>query len=112
MATPPVYSVALATGGLDGAGSVDYFVPDGFMWIIRDVDLTYYADPVFGGQAYMDTFAGAAVFATAWPASASQYYGWRGRQVVPGGSGFTMIITGDGSPVAAWAVSGYQLSLP
>ena len=106
-----IYSVAFFSGDIDaGDPTIDYTCPDGFVAVLRAVDvfITGLLGPA--NCILFDTGTGSTFWqALASPPPIQQSFKWRGRQVFEAGNGFTLQ-RGDGT----WGTraSGYLLSAP
>ncbi len=102
----PVYSVQLAAiVGLDGPAT--FTVPDGFVWVLRDVDVWYVG--FLTNVVHLLGSAGQTIWGNAFAgAEQPQYASWRGRQVLNPGQTFGL----SSSSATDFTVSGYSLTLP
>lgn len=107
-----VYSQLLwqAAGLSPGTYSSDV-VPDGFVWVVRDLVVIIDATDslLLQGFFIVDT---AGVPRWTWPrpyVRANVDYHWSGHQVLETGDQLTMTSADDST---SWAMSGYQLTLP
>lgn len=106
----PVYSVQLAAH-VNYTGTLDVFVPDGYKYVVRDIDVFWNAssdssDLLFKGNP------GNIIYAFIPVPGASGQGSWRGRQVFETSQKFTMQWIGLGTRGFDFQVSGYQLTLP
>lgn len=107
MAPRSIYSVRLFTGPVGPGDSLLYAVPDGFVAVVRDVDVVNYAAaPSTNLQLYTGS-SGADIWFISHPAE-NTYWPWRGRQVFPAGDELR-IYNGTGESVDV-TVSGYLLA--
>lgn len=112
----PVYSVSLSAGNLIGPDNVEADLPDGFTYVVRDIDLDCVCDQISGDNisAYVRAPGGTLYIAIVTFAFPAGYYGiprWRGRFVAP--PGFTVLGIGctTSSLSFSFNISGYQLTL-
>jgi hypothetical protein len=87
-------------------GPLEASVPDGLVWVVRDIDA--YNRGGLGAVLDIEFPSGALIFsAVATTLNPGPWFPWRGRQILT--SGETMVIGGASGP---WdcTVSGYQLT--
>jgi hypothetical protein len=84
-------------------------VPDGFVWVVRDIDLTTGGEiyAYLGGISIFTDVGGPLYQVYAPGAYGASYYAWRGRQVLEAGDRITLA-TADSVWIAR--ISGYTLS--
>lgn len=101
-----VYSVRFcAIEGLDGSAA--FTVPEGFVWVLRDLDAWYVG--FLSNTIHLTGSAGQAIWGNAFAgAEQPQYASWRGRQVLNTGESFGV----NSAQATDITVSGYQLTLP
>lgn len=102
----PVFSVSiLQEQGLNGSRSL--FVPTGFVWVLRDLDVYKNHLPLPLDQLFVIGDNGQTIIYNDWSSvDAGRVYAWRGRQVVATG---IIVTTNCAMDVS---ISGYALSLP
>jgi len=109
----PVYSRRL-WGDHVPNGTVEIYVPEGKLWIVRDMDA--YANVSSTGQVdlyVIDRLSGATVWWTKYIETQQETRQWRGRQVFHYSQGQGgIIIQNIGSHAVDLFMSGYELSDP
>jgi hypothetical protein len=94
----------LQAGGL--TGSVSATVPDGKIWILRDLDCVVHSgDPgviVLHGAGGQDIYIGDTA-----TTSTTLWYGWRGRQILVAGETVTIEVAAGNWDAT---LSGYELT--
>lgn len=101
-----VYSVQLYEGRNVNDGSLT--VPDGFIWIVRDID-AFFGGGLDGGACNFIGSLGQTFAYFSFTGLVSSSFSWRGRQVFNPGQTFGFISDRAGVDVT---ISGYQLTLP
>jgi hypothetical protein len=108
----PVYSSVLWDPGPLGPGTtVGPTVPDGVVWVVRDVEASCNIAVSQGSNGFALSVDGGTPFFKRFDphAHGGDSYSWRGRQVVEPGSGLQLHVASD-----TWYVRicGYVLTLP
>lgn len=108
--TQPVYSQRLyAVAGLSPVGVVGPVVPDGVVWVLRDLDIVDRSTSFPSELAVYNQVGGLLAFVSRGASTESPGFAWRGRQIYASTEriGFQTL-------AGAWdiAASGYQLTLP
>lgn len=106
-----VYSTVLASGIItDTDPPVDTPCPAGFVMVVRDIDITTNTGIFVNEFVVYDTTLGNTIWlAVASPPPLLQWFGFRGRQVFPVGTGFSLQST---QGTWGYRVSGYLLTAP
>lgn len=111
MTYSPVYSLRiLAAGNVTAAtGEVGPVVPDGLVYVVRDIDLINDTGAP-GDEIYLKGQALQLLWVVKQPSPATTVnFAWRGRQVYNAGERVGFVVV-----AGTWdiSVSGYQLTLP
>ena len=113
---PFVYSIMMVEAVLASGDNAGVVVPDGYRWVVRDLD--GYFSPAPGGPGYVGLLVNPAgtsdtIYIGVWrfARGVGGQARWRGRQVIEAGGGLTVEVAGNGIP-SGFQVSGYQLTLP
>jgi hypothetical protein len=109
---PPVYSTLLLHGGITGSGVQTAAVPDGFIWVVREISVITSRVPSSGLLVQVFSTSGELmyqVFPPGWSGTKLQH-----RRAVIASSGLLEVqYTVDPyGPGGAFVISGYQLSSP
>lgn len=108
---PAVYSTMLGAGELtDSDPPLDFPCPDGFTMVVRDMDMFTVLGIDINEFLVSDTVTSQVFWSLiATPPPLNQTFQWRGRQVFPVGTGFTLQAA---QGTWGYRVSGYLLTLP
>lgn len=108
MALPPAYSKRFLNAGFSGGGAVDATVPDGKVWVIRDISGFYQSDHVWGVS--LDVYAAAVIiYGLRMSPYTSGPFHWIGRQVLYAGESIDVNFVDAGPGGLYIAISGYEL---
>lgn len=105
-----LYSTRIFAGDVDpAAGLVGPVVPDGFVYVVRDIDLVYHGATNDDELVFYNQALGLLWIVVYTTGLTSVVWSWRGRQVFASGER-----VGIQSFGGTWsiAMSGYQLSSP
>jgi hypothetical protein len=108
----PVYSTLLQHGNYLGTSDNLSTVPEGYVWVVRDIDVFYDAEE--GAAVWECDLCTPDSIAYCLPLyvnnpAAEGSWSWRGRQVLPSGYQLRVLTT---LGRWYWGISGYQLTLP
>lgn len=110
MSLRAVYSIRIFSGDLDpAAGVVGPVVPDGFVYVVRDIDLVYHGATNDDELVFFNQTGGLMWIAVYTTGLTSVVWSWRGRQVFNEGEQVAIQSAGGTWSIA---MSGYQLSTP
>lgn len=106
-----VYSLRIfSTASLDvAAGTVGPVVPDGLVYVLRDIDAWELTGDGSTGLEVVSPTVGVLIFWQGGTTVPDRQFAWRGRQVYGPGEQVGFVVT-----AGIWSVtaSGYQLTLP
>jgi hypothetical protein len=106
---PPVYTKQLAGGNVTASETINTEPPDGFVWIVTDIDVHF--TPPGSDPASFEVKVNGWGFAK-WicPVNRGRNISWRGRCVVTTAQGLQIAIVCDLS--VRFQITGYELALP
>jgi hypothetical protein len=102
-----VYSAVLLEQYLEPDTSYEQLVPDGYIWVVRDVVAVFASDDAGAALNLTDTTSVTVVYLL--PPSGGGMAHWSGRQVIPTAYG---LVAENGLVECSVRVSGYALTLP